>query len=300
MTPESIYPTPTTSGRWVLPVLVPIVIALLWAGLAAPMSDGVAFGAMIGAAILWGGILVLITLAVGVLALLRTRREAGTQGRPVRALVVVCVFVILTVLSGRIPGLAPFAQLDHNWQGKVLDLLWVGVLFGVLWRWARRDAGLTWRIRRGSGRWAMIVIVSVFALFVGLSLLAVATDPAAHQEVGAERVLYNATIPNLTEELIWRGAMLAVLDRAFGTPWRMAGAPVGWGLVITSVVFGAGHMILLSAEGVFSLSIGGGLFATVMGVLLVWIWAYTRSLWPAFLLHCAPEVALDVTMLATG
>lgn len=37
-----------------------------------------------------------------------------------------------------------------------------------------------------------------------------------------------------------------------------------------------------------------------MGVLLAWIWAYTRSVWPAFLLHCAPEVAVDVAMLATG
>lgn len=289
------YPTPTTSARWVVPVLVPVLVALVWAALAAPMPDGVQFAPVVAAALLWGAILVLITLGVGAVPLLLDRQRGA-----VLALAVVSMFVMLTALSGRIPRLPFFAELEHNWQGKVLDLLWVGLLFLVLRRWARREAGLIWRIRSGSGRWALIVIAGVFVLFIALTLLAVATDPGAHQQVGVGQVLYNATIPNLTEELIWRGAMLAVLDRALGTSWHLAGAPVGWGLVVTSVAFGAGHLIVLSADGVFSLNIGGGIFATVMGVALAWIWAYTRSVWPAFLLHCAPEVGLDVGMLITG
>src|SRR5699024_5964470 len=151
------------------------------------------------------------------------------------------------------------------WQGKMVDLLWLAILFAVLWRWARQEAHLTWRTRPGSGRAALIVIGAAFAVFAGLTVLSVAVDPAMHEAVGAEQVLYNTTIPTLTEELIWRAAMLAVLDRAYGTPWRLAGAPVGWGLVISSVAFGAGHLILLSPTGEFSLSIGGGIFAALMG-----------------------------------
>ena len=313
--------TPVTSTRWIVPVLAPIAIIGVLSWLTAPMGEGEQFVSTMGAVVLWALLLALITVGVGALGLLQRLRPAGRtghrrsappsaagtsqpaaggRGRVLPALLVVGMFVVLTSLAGRTPRLAFFTQFEQNWQGKVVDLLWVGILFAVLWRWAREDARLTWRLRPGSGRWALIVIAGVFLVFVGLTALSVALDPAMHQQVGVGQVLYNTTIPNLTEELIWRAAMLAVLDRAFGTPWRLAGASVGWGLVVTSVAFGAGHMILLSPAGEFSLNIGSGIFAALMGVLLAWIWAYTRSVWPAFLLHCAPEVAVDVGMLLTG
>ena len=301
--------TPMTSTRWIAPVLAPVLAALVTAGMLAPAAGGVPFVEVIGSAVLWGLLLVLIMIGVGVLPLLLARVRPAKQaagvgaaatGQVLPALLVVSGFLMLTALAGRTPRLPFFTQFEHHWQGKVVDLLWVGILFAMLWRWAREDARLTWRLRPGSGRSALIVIGAVFVLFVGLTVLSVVTDPATHQQVSAGQVLYNTTIPNLTEELIWRAAMLAVLDRAYGTPWRLAGAPVGWGLVVTSVAFGAGHLILLSATGEFSLSIGGGLFAALMGVAMAWIWAYTRSVWPAFLLHCAPEVAVDVGMLISG
>ncbi|UFU07851.1 CPBP family intramembrane glutamic endopeptidase [Ruania halotolerans] len=305
--------TPTTSTRWIAPVVLPVAAVLLASALLAPDPDGAPVASVITAALLWGGILVAIALVVAAVPWLIARfhrnqdppREGAPSGalasaRIWPALAVVSGFVMLTSLSGRIPRLALFEPFEHNWQGKILDLLWVGILFWVLRRWAREEAGMTWRLRPGSARRALLAIAAVFTIFVGLSLLSVVLDENAHQQTGLEQVLFNLTIPNLTEELIWRGAMLAVLDRAFGTPWRLGGAPVGWGLVITSVVFGAGHMILLSPDGAFSVNVAGGVFAAGMGVLLAWIWAYTRSLWPAFLLHCAPEVAVDVAMLATG
>ena len=280
-------------------------------GTLAPKPDGTPFTAVVGAILAWALLLVLITWAVGLLPLLVRRTPTAGSTRPAQqpassaaswhrvrtALMVVSVFILLTALAGRTPRLAFFTQFENNWQGKLVDLLWVSILFAMLWRWARDEARLTWRIRPGSGRWALIVIGAVFGVFVGLTLVAVATDPAIHQTVDADQLLYNTTIPNLTEELIWRAAMLAVLDRAYGTPWRLAGAPVGWGLVVTSVIFGVVHLILLSPSGEFSLNIGGGIFAAVMGVAMAWIWAYTRSVWPAFLLHCAPEVAVDVGMM---
>ncbi|WP_277050704.1 CPBP family intramembrane glutamic endopeptidase [Ruania albidiflava] len=287
------------------------MVALVAGGTLAPKPDGAPFTAVVGAILAWAVLLVLITWAVGLLPLLVRRVSTAGSTTPVpqpassaaswhrvrTALMVVSVFILLTALASRTPRLAFFTQFENNWQGKLVDLLWVSILFAMLWRWARDEARLTWRIRPGSGRWALIVIGAVFGVFVGLTLLAVATDPEIHETVDADQLLYNTTIPNLTEELIWRAAMLAVLDRAYGTPWRLAGAPVGWGLVVTSVIFGVVHLILLSPSGEFSLNIGGGIFAAVMGVAMAWIWAYTRSVWPAFLLHCAPEVAVDVGMM---
>lgn len=289
---------PTTTARWVAPVLAPVALAAVAALALAP--DPGATGGVILAAAAWGGILVLVLLAATAVPLLTARPPGRSTDNAWWALAVVGLFVMLTSLAARIPRMGPFVDLDRHWQGKVLDLVWVGILFLVLSRWAREDAGMRWRLGPGSSRRALLVVGGVFVVLLALTVLAVLLDRSAHQDVGLEQVLFNATIPNLTEELIWRGAMLAVLDRVFGTPWRLWGAPVGWGLVITSVVFGAGHMILLSPDGVLSLNVAGGLFATAMGVLLAWIRACTGSIWPAFLLHCAPEVAVDVGMLATA
>ncbi|WP_157975696.1 CPBP family intramembrane glutamic endopeptidase [Brachybacterium sp. YJGR34] len=251
----------------------------------------------LGSAALWGGTLVLGLLVLAGAAAL----TSGDRGSPPRelwtAVAVVAYGVMLTSLSGRILTLPLFAGLQGNWQGKILDLLWVGILFLLLRRWAREETGLRGRLVPGSARPALIAITVVLALFVGLGAVAALTGEDAGRAVGMEQIVWDATLPNLTEELIWRGMMLAVLDRALPPSRRVLGAPLGWGAVLTAVVFGLGHMILLGADGSWSLSVGGGLFATAMGLAFAWIRSLTGSIWPAFALHCAPELGADVGVL---
>jgi membrane protease YdiL (CAAX protease family) len=53
--------------------------------------------------------------------------------------------------------------------------------------------------------------------------------------------LFFAAIP---EELFYRGYVQSRLDEAFGRPWRILGADLGPGWLITCVVFAAGHSIV--------------------------------------------------------
>lgn len=212
-------------------------------------------------------------------------------------LAVVAYLVLLTAISGRIAPLPIFEGLERHWQGKVLDLLWLAVLLGILHRWARAEVGLRWRLEPGSARPALILIGATFGLFAGLTALSVAMDWVPVEPVSAEQLAYDATIPNLTEELIWRGVMLAVLVAVLPPTRAVLGARVGWAVVISSVAFGVGHTVLVDLEGVWTLSLAGGLFATAMGLVLGWVWSRTRSVWPAFLLHCAPEIGVDVGMI---
>ena len=53
--------------------------------------------------------------------------------------------------------------------------------------------------------------------------------------------LFFAAIP---EELFYRGYVQTRLDEAFGHPWRIAGASLGPGWLITCVIFAAGHSIV--------------------------------------------------------
>lgn len=299
---------PTETARWVVPVALPITAVLLVHALTAPHRAGEALRS-VGVGAMWGGALItgLVATVLAALAVTRARRGGGRARRLAAspatwaAVGVVSYCILLTAVASRITPLPFFDAFERHWQGKALDLLWVVILFAMLHRWARREAGLRWTVRYGSLRPALVVIVAVTALFIGLTMWSVALDPASRTTVSAEQFLYNGTIPNLTEEFIWRGVMLAVLDRAFGTPRKVFGARVGWGLVVTAVVFGLGHALLVDPEtGAWSLNLAGGVFAAVMGLALGWIWARTGSLWPAFLLHCAPELGVDIGMVLAG
>ncbi|WP_169736517.1 CPBP family intramembrane glutamic endopeptidase [Promicromonospora kroppenstedtii] len=295
---------PTNTARWVLPVLVPVAAVLvahfvLDPGGWAEVTKSLVIGASHAAVVVLG-------TAVVVLALLAARMLVrGRQGGAVRVptgrtwtgLAVVAYLVLLTAISGRIAPLPIFAGLERHWQGKVLDLLWLAVLLGILHRWARAEVGLRRRLEPGSARPALILIGVTFGLFAGLTVLSVAMDWLPVEPVSAEQLAYDATIPNLTEELIWRGVMLAVLVAVLPPTRTVLGARVGWAVVISSVAFGVGHTALVDLEGVWTLSLAGGLFATGMGLALGWVWSRTRSVWPAFLLHCAPEIGVDVGMI---
>ncbi|MEY9210875.1 CPBP family intramembrane metalloprotease [Thermobifida halotolerans] len=212
------------------------------------------------------------------------------RGRPgtARALSVAAVLLLVSRVCRNLPRVGVFAGLEWNWQGRLLDPAWVSILFSVLRNWARREAGLRLETEPGSLRRTLTFTAAAFTAAFVLVLFTSASDGTGH--VSAERLLFDSAIPNLTEELIWRGAMLAVLDRALGTPWRFFGARVGWGLVLTSVGFGLGHGLAVEASGA-AFDPGAVLLTGSAGLALGWVRAVTGSVWPAFVVHCAPNSA---------
>ncbi|ASO18803.1 membrane protease YdiL (CAAX protease family) [Actinoalloteichus hoggarensis] len=284
MSVEDSLPRPTETARWVLPVLAPIVLVAVAA--AALVGPG-AVWAELSAAVLWAALLLGLLAPVAYLA---GRKAPGA----LLASAVAGAFLVLTVLSTALPRFGVFADLEWNWQGKLLDLAWVGLLFLVLRHWATAEAGLRWRCEPGSLRPVFIFILAAFLVPAGSMVLAGVLEPGSVPSPSVERVLFDASVPNLTEELIWRGAMLAVLDRVLGTPWRFFGAPVGWGLVLTSLGFGLGHGVFLDPAAGVTVDVAAVLATGIAGVLMAWVRARTGSLWPAFLAHCAPELGVDI------
>ncbi|GAA1093527.1 CPBP family intramembrane glutamic endopeptidase [Nocardiopsis metallicus] len=240
--------------------------------------------------------IMLVNLAIGFTALAPVAWLAvrGRPGGP-RALVVAAALVAVSMVALFLPRVGFFADLDWNWQGKLIELVWLVVLFLVLRRWAREEAGLRWRWEPGSVRPVVTVIALFFLVIMGLLLFALWLQGDPAEPVDGERLLFDSTYPNLTEELLWRGAILAVLDRALGTPWRFFGAPVGWGLVLTSLGFSFWHGFLYGPDGM-TVSLGLLLFSLISAVILGWVRARSGSVWPAYLGHCAPELGMSAAL----
>lgn len=222
------------------------------------------------------GLALLATLAIGLIggsAVLRRWRLLGLF------LLVFLTDNLLIVLTNRypawqlIPNATWGASLTCSWSGKLYSILFAIAVAAVLRsQLARRDMGLTLRQRPGSLLPSLLVIagIAAWATMVGVASSQGPWDPMT--------LVYLATMPSLNEELVYRGLLPAILDRVLPNTRSVLGAPMGWGLVIASLLFGALHGLWLD-EG-FSVQVDWIAWrnATISGLLFAWLRARTGSL----------------------
>ncbi|MGL5860392.1 MAG: CPBP family glutamic-type intramembrane protease [Phycicoccus sp.] len=180
-------------------------------------------------------------------------------------------------LRADLPG---FAGLGWNFDGKLLALVALAV---YLWRnraLEPADAGVTTRLRVGHWSWWL----------AGYVLVVVPAALVLHQVVdrSAEQAVYQLTVRGLDEELVYRGVLLLLLDRAFGTPWRVYGIRLGWGFVCSTVLFVAAQVVYVSAAGrpyLFEPDPLRILWFVVFCLAVTLVRHATGSVWAAAMLH---------------
>jgi membrane protease YdiL (CAAX protease family) len=136
------------------------------------------------------------------------------------------VDVDVSALAPRIHGLS------WNWTGKAASVL-LGLVAMRGFRLSRAEVGLQLP-RRTTWPW----LGFGFAIILFLTL--VGSHGLYRQHIDFETVLFQATMPGLSEEFAYRGVAYALLMRGFGEerPRSSAFAAV----LITSCCFGLGHM----------------------------------------------------------
>ncbi len=119
-----------------------------------------------------------------------------------------------------------FSGLEWNWTGKVFAIV-ASLAFIGLWR------GISWHeigfagLRKGS--WLPFIVLAL--LWIPLS-----GPQAGNGPTKIEALLFNLTMPGIDEEIVYRGILLALLNRAFGTPWKVLGASVGCANVLAASI----------------------------------------------------------------
>lgn len=180
-----------------------------------------------------------------------------------------------------LPRIGPFAPLRWNWQGKALSAAWP-VALGLLGvAPSTAETGIVTRPKRGS--LGPACVAAVVAWSTNLIALAererVVPDP--------ETLAFQLTMPGIAEEFVYRGVLLALFNRAFGRSWRLFGADVGWGWVITSVLFLVIHMVSVDAQLRIRWFLDPEALAGIAlaGVAFGWMRERTNSIWPGVLAH---------------
>jgi len=247
---------------------------------------GVRVGVLFTAAALG---LVCLLLCLPGLRSARSRRYAGLG----------VLFVVVLTTSTDLPRVLdwiPRIPGQYNWTGKVLELIVSAVAISLLCsldNWKREEFGLTLAFNKDTGRDVLRFLVPVMVVeAVVLWFLIPGQVPTLEDH------LFQLTAPGITEELAFRGVLLALLDRAFPGRRRILGAELGWSTVVTSILFGLWHGLDVSSHFKVSLEIAPMVIPTLGGFVLAWCRARSGTLILPILAHAGMNEFANLIALA--
>lgn len=171
------------------------------------------------------------------------------------------------------------------WQSMTLEAFYALVFIFVTRSTSR--AGLTFPIPFQAWR-ASIVATVLLLLFVVVRSLAIRFAGVGLSEgtpIVLEFLLYQLTMPGLAEELSYRSVIQPGLNEVLGRPWKLLGAQVGWGWVITSLIFWAPHAFRVDAQMHLSFYWPTLTMQLVAGFVFGWLRERTGSVFPPMLAH---------------
>jgi membrane protease YdiL (CAAX protease family) len=188
------------------------------------------------------------------------------------------LFFIDRILS-YLPSVIFISPQGLFWQGKILQIVWP-ILFILIYRHLTfSDIGITSKINSGSFR--PIILIALLLLF--LKILEIVYG--SRRPANIEWLLFMMIMPGLSEELIFRGVFQSLLNRSFGKQWNLWGAKIGFGLILTSLIFGIEHFQMVNKAGIIHFN--GPLYLPpfYIGFALGWIRERSGSLLPCIIVH---------------
>lgn len=170
-----------------------------------------------------------------------------------------------------------------NWTGKFLSLALSATVIAAL-RLSPAAVGLTIRQRHTKTGLVALLLFIVWGSCLGMLFKPGVPD--------IETLLFQATMPSLSEELVYRGIAPAILLGLFREQRSDYGMP--WVVILsTAVAFGAWHGLKYS-DGTFGFDVMSALFPFIGSIPGGWLRYKTGSLVFPILAHSFANVAFHV------
>lgn len=184
-----------------------------------------------------------------------------------------------------------FEGLEWNWSAKILAIVFVLLVLGILMRskiiLSPKEAGFTLKQRSGSFVPALLATLLAMAFHAAIEFFVESDGPS----LGLERLLFQATMPGLDEELMFRGIfLLAIYHAVKSKTFDLFQVPVGWAAFVAVLPFGLAHGIAYQ-DGNWHIQFYSIAVTGVIGFILLWIRERTGSLLLPILAHNAVNVS---------
>jgi hypothetical protein len=188
------------------------------------------------------------------------------------------VFSLVTIGILFIPSLPVFDKLNWNWQGKFLSFL-VAIAFLYFTPFLTKEqAGFTFKINKSV--WIPFILLTAISLAFNMY-----TSDIKGGDKTKEYLLFQLTMPGLSEEPIYRGILLGLLNLVFVARRNILGASMGIGAIIQCALFGLGHAIYFDDKQHIQFYLEGFTITFTLGAFMTYLKEKGESIIPALLFH---------------
>jgi membrane protease YdiL (CAAX protease family) len=215
------------------------------------------------------------------------------ENRPVAFALVVTVVLFALMTGAYVLGAVLSGAPYGDQIGQTLGMLVAtACLAFVLWRfgWLTTSglAGL------GSGRaWLAVLVPIVYGIAATLYAYSGGRGFSISDPALALLVALNAMASGMVEEVAYRGLVL----HAFVRRWRDSRRGVLVGVMVSSLIFGASHMVWAAMGKPLHLAALQSLTACLSGIVYAALTLYSGSIWPAIVFHGLANAAVWVMIL---
>lgn len=206
-------------------------------------------------------------------------------------LLVLSLFFFVTISILFIPNLPFLDKYNWNWQGKILSFV-VALLFVLFLPFLNKEqAGLTFKINKTVWLpFAFLIAISVSWNFIHINTI---------QEIdnSKEYLFFQLTMPGISEEPIFRGVLLGLMNLIFITKRKILGAQLGIGALIQVILFGVGHAVYFDQQHHLQFYKEGFMLTFILGVFMTYLKEIGESILPAILFHNIFNASLPLARL---
>lgn len=197
-------------------------------------------------------------------------------------IVAAIIFIATSVATDLLSHISLFQGQQWNWVGKIVSLLLALAFIFVTKQYTPREFGLTTKVELNGAKPIMLICAVYFLLRLFLYLAGTKEANTFH----IETILFQATLPGLEEEVVFRGILLTLLNSAFvKAKWTFANVSFGWAAIFTSILFGLTHGISFDNNFHFQFDAFSILRTAFDGFLFTLLIEKTKSLIPSILFH---------------
>lgn len=202
--------------------------------------------------------------------------QAKPERKSFTLLILALIFFLVDQGSLLIPKI--IRSLQWNWQGKLLSILSILLLIHFTKELNYKNIGLTKKLNKGS--LLPVIIIIVVILFLGFLM--------APHGTGASSIstwLFEATMPGLSEELLYRGVLLTITNKIFIKKWKFFGAQIGWGFILTTLLFSFVHMVSVKSNMDIIINWSNFFGPFTGGLVFAYVKERSDNLWTSVIFH---------------
>lgn len=191
------------------------------------------------------------------------------------------MFLLWSVLTNGLANIIVNENQTWNWLGKVAALL-LGVFFVYRNKLiSKSEIGWTIKLKKGS----VMPVVYTILLVLLARLIVYLSFEKVNTEFDLETMVFQGSLAGFCDELLFRGILLALLNRVFTAKEHIFGYSLSFGILISSLLYGISQGFILQEGFHLQINLVRILYGFLLGLIAAVLKERSASLLPAVVFH---------------